>query len=139
MPTQNVTPVLVPPLHMGLGAGAPVMETKTASWTATAADSGKIFLVVGATAAVVVTLPAIDTGPFHFTIVHLSDVDLTVNAATADTMYTYNVAGDADGVGFATSSEKVGGTIEVFCNGTILAALARIASSYQNVTVTDSD
>jgi hypothetical protein len=139
MPIQGASPILVPPLYQGVGAGAPVFETKTASFTATAADSGKIFLIVGATAAVVVTLPPIADGPFKFEIVHLSDVDLTVSTATADTMYTYAVAGDADSVGFATSSEKVGGTVEVYCNGVVLAALARIASSYQNVTVTDSD
>jgi hypothetical protein len=139
MPTQDSAPIFIPPLMNGMGAAAPIFETKTASFTATAADSGKIFLIVGATAAVVVTLPAINTGPFKFEIVHLSDVDLTVSTATADTMYTYAVAGDADSVGFATSSEKVGGTVEVYCNGTVLAALARISSSYQNVTVTDSD
>ena len=139
MPTQGASPIYVPPLFNGLGAAAPVMETKTATFTATAADSGKIFLIVGATAAVTVTLPAINTGPFHFTIVHLSDVDLTVAAATADTLYTYNVAGDADSIAYSTSSEKVGGTVEVFCDGVVIAALARIASSYQNVTVNDSD
>lgn len=134
MPTQNVSPVFVPPLMNGMGAAAPIMEVKTASFTATAADSGKIFLIVGATAAVTVTLPAIDTGPFKFEIVHLSDVDLTVASATADTLITFNDL-TADSVAFSTSSEKIGGVVEVYCNGTVIAALARIASSYQNVTI----
>ena len=134
MPTQNVTPVFVPPLMNGMGAAAPIMEVKTASFTATAADSGKIFLIVGATAAVTVTLPAIDTGPFKFEIVHLSDVDLTVASAAADTLITFNDL-TADSVAFSTSSEKIGGVVEVYCNGTVIAALARIASSYQNVTI----
>jgi len=118
----------------GMGAAAPIMEVKTASFTATAADSGKIFLIVGATAAVTVTLPAIDTGPFKFEIVHLSDVDLTVASAAADTLITFNDL-TADSVAFSTSSEKIGGVVEVYCNGTVIAALARIASSYQNVTI----
>lgn len=134
MPTQNVSPVFVPPLINGMGAAAPIMEVKTASFTATAADSGKIFLISGATAAVTVTLPAIDTGPFKFEIVHLSDVDLTVASATADTLITFNDL-TADSVAFSTSSEKIGGVVEVYCNGTVIAALARIASSYQNVTI----
>lgn len=134
MPTQDVTPVVLPPLINGMGAAAPIMEVKTASFTVTAADSGKIFLIVGATADVVVTLPAINTGPFGFTIINGSDVSLTVTAVTADTITTYNDLA-ADSVAFSTASEKIGGTVEVLCNGTTLFVLARIASSYQNVTI----
>lgn len=126
---------LIPPFYHGVGAGAQIFETKTASFTTTKADSGKIFLVVGATANVAVTLPAIADGPFHFRIINLSDINLTVSSATADTLYTYNAPGDADSVAFSTSSEKIGGEVEVFCDGTIVAALARISSSYQNVTI----
>lgn len=135
MPKAGATPILVPPLYQGVGAHAPVMEVKTASFTATAADSGKIFMIVGATATVTVTLPAIADGPFMFKIIHLSDVDLVVAAAAVDTLATYNDLA-ADSISFATSAEKIGGAVEVFCDGTTLAALARIASSYQNVTVT---
>ena len=135
MPYPLSNPNYIPPFHEGIGALANRFETKTASFTATAADSGKIFMIVGATAAVTVTLPAINTGPFWFKIVHLSDVDLTVASATADTLYTYNEVGTADSVAFSTSSEKVGGEVEVYCDGTVIAALARICSSYQNVTI----
>lgn len=134
MPTQGASPIFVPPLINGMGAAAPIMETKTASWTATAADSGKIFMVVGATANVAVTLPAIGTGPFAFTILHGSDVNLTVASATADTIITYNDL-NADSVAFSTSSEKIGGAVDVYCDGTSLFVLARISSSYQNVTI----
>jgi hypothetical protein len=135
MPTQNMTPKYVPPLFHGVGAGAPIMEAKTASFTATALDSGKIFMIVGATATVTVTLPAINTGPFAFTILHGSDVDLVVASAAVDTIITYNDLA-ADSISFATSSEKIGGAVDVYCDGTSLFVLARIASSYQNVTVT---
>ncbi len=134
MPITGLTPKLLPPLFGGLGAHASVLEVKTASWTATAADSGKKFLVVGATAAVVCTLPAIADGPFAFEVFNGSDQNLTMTAATADTIITYNDLA-ADSVAFSTASEKLGGSFEVLCDGTSLFVLARISSSYQNVTV----
>jgi hypothetical protein len=134
MPTAGASPILVPPLYQGVGAGAPVMEVKTASFTATAADSGKIFLIVGATAGVNVTLPAIGTGPFHFRVINGSDVDLTATAAVADTIITFNDLA-ADSVAFATSSERIGGELEVLSDGTSLFVLARVASIYQTTTI----
>jgi hypothetical protein len=134
MPTQDVSPVILPPTINGLGAAAPIIEVKTASFTVTKADSGKIFLIVGATAAVVVTLPPIADGPFRCEIINGSDVDLTVQSAVADTITTFNDVA-ADSVAFSTSSEKIGGAVDVLCNGTTLFVLARIASSYQNVTI----
>ena len=137
MPGLQESPMFVPPLIDGVGAGAEVFETKTASFTPTAADSGKVFLIVGATANVAVTLPAIATGPFHFRIINLSDVTLTVASVVADTLYTFNDIA-ADSVAFSTSAELIGGEVEVICNGTIIAALARVASIYQTVTIATS-
>lgn len=134
MPLQGLTPKYMPPLHGGIAAGAPIIEVKTASWTATAADSGKKFLVVGATGAVVCTLPAIADGPFAFSVYNGSDQNLTMTAAAVDTAITYNDLA-ADSVAFSTASEKIGGSFEVLCDGTSLFVLARICSSYQNVTV----
>jgi hypothetical protein len=133
MPKANMTPNYVPPLFMGVGAGAPIFETKTASFSVTEADSGKIFLVYGATAAVVVTLPAVGS-IFSCQVVNLSDVDCTVQSVAADTLITYADL-TADSAAFSTSSERIGGSFWCFGNGVIIAALARIASSYQNVTV----
>lgn len=135
MPKQNMTPNVLPPLIDGMGAAAPILEVKTASFTATAADSGKVFLIVGATATVEVTCPAISTGPFRFEVIVGSDVEVDVLSATADTITTFNDLA-ADKVGFATSSEKIGGSFDVLCDGTTLFVLARICSSYQNVTIT---
>jgi hypothetical protein len=120
MPTAGASPILVPPLYQGVGAGAPVMEVKTASF--------------GATAGVNVTLPAIGTGPFHFRVINGSDVDLTATAAVADTIITFNDLA-ADSVAFATSSEKIGGELEVLSDGTSLFVLARVASIYQTTTI----
>lgn len=135
MPTQNVTPIVLPPTMNGLGAAAPIVEVKTASFTATAADSGKKFLIVGATATVTITCPAISDGPFAFEVYVGSDVTVEVASAAVDTITTFNDLA-ADKVGFATSSEKIGGSFEVLCDGTTLFVLARICSSYQNVTIT---
>lgn len=133
MPKSNLTPNYVPPLFMGVGAGAPVFETKTASFTVTEADSGKIFLVYGATATVTATLPAVGT-VFQCEIVNLSDQTLTVASVVADTLITYNDL-NADSVSFSTSSEKIGGSVWCFGNGDIVAALARVSSIYQTVTI----
>lgn len=118
----------------GLGSHAPIIKKISASATLTAADSGTIYHVTGATAAVTVTLPAISTGPFSFLIINGSDVDLTVAAGTADTAVTFNDLA-ADSVAFSTSSEKIGGAVEVYCDGVTLFVLGRICSSYQNVTI----
>lgn len=128
------TPILVPPLFMGVGAGAQWMQAKTADYTVTATESGTIFHTTGATANVNFTLPAINTGPWMFTFINGADVNLTVTAAAADTIVTYNDL-TADSVAISTSSEKIGGAIEVLCDGSTLFVLGRTSSSYQNVTI----
>jgi hypothetical protein len=111
------------------------MLAKTADYTVTAADSGTIFHTTGATAAVNFTLPAIGTGPFHFLFINGADQNMTVTAATADTAVTYNDLA-ADSVAFSTASELIGGTIEVWCDGTTLFVLARPADGrYQTATI----
>lgn len=134
MPTQGITPIYVPPLFQGVGAGAKVFEVKAASWTATKADSGKIFLVYGGTAAVTVTLPKISDGPFMFEVFNCQDQSLTITAETADTMITYNDLA-ADSFAFSTSSEKIGAGVRVMCDGTKLLVVPILASIYQTTTI----
>ncbi len=110
-------------------------EAKTASYTCTKYDSGTIFHTTGATAAVVFTLPRIEDGPFYFLFVNGADVDMTITSAVADTEVTFNDLA-ADSVAFATSSEKIGGVVEVICDGTTLFVLPRLASEAQTVTIT---
>ncbi len=132
---QNPTaPYIVPPLMGGLAARAPIMVAKTADYTVVAADSGSVFHTTGATAAVNFTLPKISDGPFHFLFINGADQNMTVTAETADTAVTYNDLA-ADSVAFSTSSEKIGGAIEVWCDGTTLFVLARPASIYQTITI----
>jgi hypothetical protein len=137
MPTQDISPIYVPPLMNGLGARAPIMQAKTADYTVVASDSGTVFHTTGATAAVNFTLPAINTGPWHFLFINGADQNLTVTSATADTIVTYGDL-NADSVAFSTSSEKIGGAIEVWCDGTTLFVLARPASIYQTITIATS-
>lgn len=110
-------------------------EVKTASYQVTKQDSGTIFLTTGATAGVTFTLPPISDGPFHFRFINCADVDMTVTAKVADTMLTYNDLA-ADSIAFSTSSEKIGGEVEVICDGTTLIALPRAADGrYQTATI----
>jgi hypothetical protein len=110
-------------------------EVKTAAYQVTKEDNGTIFLTTGATAAVVFTLPPISDGPFWFLFVNTADVDMTVTAKVADTLITYNDLA-ADSIAFSTSSEKIGGAVEVICDGTSLIGLPRFADGrYQTATI----
>lgn len=101
-------------------AWVPKFTTKTADYTVLSTDSGTFFNNVGATAHVNFTLPAISTGPWQFWFVaSASAVHLTVTAATADTMITFNDL-QADSIAFSTSNEIIGGIFWAFCDGTSL-------------------
>lgn len=124
--------IALPPLAQGLPAR--LMEQKTASYTCTKYDSGTIFHTTGATAAVVFTLPQIADGPFWFKFINGADVDMTITSAVADTEVTFNDL-NADSVAFSTSSEKIGGSVEVYCDGVTLFVLPVLASEAQTVTI----
>lgn len=146
MPTPNTYQTNTMPTHEGMSPGlnsngqisglawTPKVVAKTAAYTVSAKESGTIFTTTGATAAVTFTLPAISTGPFYFMFICGADIGMTVAAATADTLVTYNDL-EADSVAFSTSSEMIGGSVEVFCDGTTLFGLARLASEAQTVTI----
>jgi hypothetical protein len=113
----------------------PYIVAKTSAYTCTAADSGTIFTTVGATAAVTFTLPAISTGPWCYKFICGANVGMTVAAGTADTMLTMNDLA-ADSIAFNTTAERIGGMVEVYCDGTTLIGLARIATEAQTPTIT---
>jgi len=90
--------------------------SKTADYTLTRADSGAIVTNTGATSAVNFTLPSIaESGLFYFVVV-TADQTVTVTAATADTLITFNDLA-ADSIAFSTASTKIGGVIFVVANG----------------------
>ena len=94
------------------------VEAKTANYTLTQADSGKIFTNRGDTDAITFTLPAVSdtyTGVnYRFYVV--ADQDLVV-AGTADELVTFN-CNLATSVALSTTSEQIGGGVEVVCDGT---------------------
>lgn len=114
-------------------AWTPRISVKTSNYTVKASESGTVFLAAG-TAAVTFTLPPIDDGPFYFKFINAVDQNMVVAANTADTMITFNDVA-ADSVAFQTASEKIGGTVEVYCDGTYLVALTPIIAHSQTVTI----
>ena len=107
---------------------------KTASFTVLRTQSGAVFTTTGATAAITFTLPAISTGPWWFEFFNGADQDMIVASGTVDTIVTYNDLA-ADSVAFSTSSEKIGGHVIAFTNGTTLFVVAHGASQAQHITV----
>lgn len=112
----------------------PRVVAKTADYTVLATESGTIFTTVGATAAVVFTLPAATAGNWVYLFFVGADQDLTVTAGTADTLITFNDVA-ADSVAFSTASEKVGGCILAFSDGTRPYAVAFGVSHRQTATI----
>ena len=92
------------------------VTAKTSDYTVTAAESGTIFTTEGAGGAVIFTTPAVGAG-LHYWFINAENQDMTVTAGSADTMVTFNDV-TADSVGFATSSEKVGGGVFIVSDGT---------------------
>lgn len=112
--------------------------TKAASYTVLYQETGTVFVTTGATAAVTFTLPAITAGSsagWNFTFISGADQTMTVATATADTFVVYNDL-TADSIAFSTSSEKIGGVVDVWCNGTSVFGAVRTADPrYQTATI----
>ena len=108
---------------------------KTSNYTVKATESGTIFTTQGATAAVVFTLPATTAcDGLEFIFYNCEDVNMTVAAGSADTMTAINDE-EADSVGFATTSLKIGGGIWIFGDGTSVHAMILPGQATQTVTV----
>lgn len=114
---------------------SPRFSVKTAAYTVLAKETGTWFLTTGATAAVTFTLPPVSDGPFIFFFVAVADIGMTVAAAAADTLLTFNDAA-ADSVAFAQSGEIMGGFVIAGCDGTTVFALTPISAEGTTVTVT---
>jgi hypothetical protein len=115
-------------------AWTPKMVAKNADYTIKASESGTIFTNVGATKAINFTLPAITDGPFYFKILIGADYAVTVTSVVADTIITFNDAA-ADSVAFSQASEILGGSFEIFCNGTSLFVIPSLASEAQTIAI----
>jgi hypothetical protein len=119
-------------------AWVPKMIRLTATtYTLKANQSGAIIHNAGITEATTLTLPAIADGPFYFKIIQGAGYAITVTSVVADTIITFNDVA-ADSVTFSTTSEIIGGSYEVFCDGTYLFVLPVLASEAQTLTVVTS-
>lgn len=88
--------------------------TKTANYTVTSADNGTLFDNLGASGAVVFTLPTLAVGlcfGFHVQ----ADANVTISSAAGDDMVVPNDA-SADSVAFSTGGDKIGGLVKIYSN-----------------------
>lgn len=93
-------------------------SAKAADYTIVATDTGTVFTTRGATGAIVFTLPAVTSSFTNFVCWFFNAVDQNMTIqSTANEMMTFNDL-DADAVAFTTSSEKVGASVMVVCDGT---------------------
>lgn len=118
---------------------SPRFITKTASYTVQARETGTVFVTTGATAAVTFTLPAINASyPFVFTFINGADQNMVVATETADTLVTYNDLA-ADSIAFSTSSEKIGGVVDIWSDGVSVFGVTRMGDPrYQTATIATS-
>lgn len=90
---------------------APV--AKTADYTVLSTDSGKAFTTLGASGAVIFTLPAVGSAArgYRFRFHNAVDQNMTVTAP-AGKLITFNNAA-ATSVAFSTAGNKIGATVEI--------------------------
>ena len=144
--TLNASPMALAP-----GGQAPAVDTdgiirnlsyspriiaKTAAYSVLARETGTYFTTTAATQAITFTLPVLVSGTaWVFEFFNGADQSMTVTAGTADTAVTFNDLA-ADSVAFSTASEKIGGHIIAFTDGTTLFVVAHGSQFNQHVTVT---
>lgn len=113
-----------------------VSAAKTAAYTITAADSGKVLTNRGAGGSVTFTLPTVAAGfdGVDVLIVAVADQAVVVSAQTAGQIAAFNDA-TANSVALQTSSEIIGGGFRCICDGTSWLVLP-MTEETQTVTVT---
>lgn len=101
------------------------VTAKTANYTVTNNESGSIFTNQAATALVVFTLPAKESG-LWYVFFSVEAQTLTVAADTADTIATFNDIA-ADNVSIETANQKVGSGFWVVCDATNWIAMPLVS------------
>ncbi|NJM54554.1 MAG: hypothetical protein HC841_00280 [Verrucomicrobiae bacterium] len=111
---------------------APVV--KTADYTLTAKDMGKTFTTRGATGAVTFTLPAASAAlaGAHVEFHNVADQNMVVAGADEGLVVFNDLT--ADSIGFATTSEKIGGGFRAYCDG-VSWIVQPLATETQTVTI----
>lgn len=109
-------------------SGRPVVAAKTAAYTVTALDEGKIFTNRGASGSVTFTLPVTTNLPVGWAcrFIGVADQNLVVASnGSADNITTFNDA-TADSITFSTAGELIGSAVEVVWDGTSWLAFLMI-------------
>ena len=101
------------PFSYKAGAGYRTI-VKAADYTVVGDDNGTYFTTRGAAGAVNFTLPALKRG-LSFEFFNEAGQNMTITAATADTMVTFNDLA-ADSIAFSTASELIGAKVKVRAN-----------------------
>lgn len=108
--------------------------TKTASYTMTSSDFGKIFITRGATGAVTFTLPAASSLNKGNWCVFFNAADQNMIVAGPDEGLTVFNDLTADSISFTTSSEKIGAAVLAFSDGTKWDCVP-LATETQTITI----
>ena len=114
------------PLYSGMAPGLDTLNripnaqftlrtvNKAASYTCLPEDSGTIFTASGAAT---FTLPAVATSAgVYYTFINTSNTDMAITAPSGTLVADGNAS--ATTATFSTSSHKIGGCVQVVCNGT---------------------
>jgi hypothetical protein len=110
------------------------ITAKTADYTITKYDFGKVFTTRGASDEVIFTLPAVSdayTGKW-VVFISVADENLAVKGSDEELVVFNDLTADA--ISFSTSSEKIAGAFFALCDGTSWIVLP-IATETQTVTV----
>lgn len=100
------------------GFGAPWCReiAKTADYTVTEADAGTLFTTVGASGAVIFTLPAIRAGLGPFEFLNMVDQNMTIASAGSSDNIVWDNDASVDTLAFSTASHKIGGRLRFRVN-----------------------
>lgn len=125
------------PIKSKFGHWTRSIEAKTANYTLTAADNGKIFTNRGAAGAVTFTLPAPSTaleGVEYTFMAVVAAQNLIVAGAGANDIVAFNNAAAAS-VAFQTAAEIIGGAVTMVCDGTSWLAFVSLGAETQTPTI----
>ncbi len=107
---------------------------KTGNFTVLEAQNGTLFTNRAAGGAVTFTLPTTAKKGLHYGFFVVADQNVIVAGGSADTMVVFNDA-TADSIAFQTASEKIGGMIEVYGDGTGWLTKVSLGAETQTPTI----
>lgn len=109
---------------------------KNADYTVLETESGTVFT---SGSAVTFTLPDATVVPSgtNYKFIQTADFNMTVSGSPADCMVAFNDA-EADSIAFSTTSEKIGGAVEVVSNGAKWLVFAHLGAETQTPTIATS-